>query len=251
MRARYASYRREGRILQKKGLISPRADLTRAKPSLAVRKRIESLKGILSGEQQAVVLPDVMRDKFRKAGRRIIGNKVIFDKKPNERIKKVRGEVILQGRLRERNGRRTRNDMFETVILPYGINDIEEFVEWLESNPERAERLLSSGTAFAFTFYGNHSRDTGDAEWLTEYLKAYLTSGKDAWENFTLIRLHKGQAWEGGLGYRRNKPSSSSANRSKRHYEKKSNQNKAYYQTHQRQIRKRQNQYYKDTRRKT
>lgn len=188
LRARYAPVRALAKKLQAKGLISPRANLSRAKPSLAVRKKALSLEGIFTGHQQAVEVTDVMASRFRKSGRRVIGRKVIFDKNPGQNVKKAKGEIVI-----EEPGQQ---GAFETVILPVSIKNLQAFIDWIETDPERLDAMMPPGTFFAFTYYGKNSREIGDARWLTDYLKRYADTGGKGFQHFVLVRVMHGSEWK-------------------------------------------------------
>ena len=220
LRAKYTNDRREGRLLQKKGLLSPRANLTRAKPSLAVRKKIASLQGIFNGTQQAVEITDVQRPKLKASGYRVIGRKVIFDKQPRQRFKRRRNEFILE----ENNiGRDGDHSAFETVMLPLDVRSLPDFAEWIRKDPDRFMALLPPGTAFAFSFHGHNSRQIfSDPLELADYLESYF-AGADAWQHFLLYRLINPGEWRGGTGQRNYKRKSGKQSNRSREY-------KRYYQ---------------------
>lgn len=228
IRARYASARREGRILQKKGLLSSRANLSKAKPSLAVRKKIDSLRGILTGTQQAVEITDVMAPRFKARGMRVIGNKVILDKQPEQKFVRRRSEIILRDTSRNTQ---TSGLSFETILIPIGIRSLQEFIDWIEDDPEKLQRMLPPGTAFAFTFHGHNSREIfPDALSLAEYLRNYLLAGQSSWQHFVLIRLIRPGDWVAGIG-RRNRRLKSSQDR-RQGIKSRSQEYKRYHQTH-------------------
>ena len=199
LRAKYANVRREGRILQKKGLISDRANLSKAKPSLAVRKKIASLGGLFNGTQQVVPITDVMRRRYKTAGYRVIGQNLILDKQPQQKFKRRRSEIILEDNNIRFGGQR---HAFETILLPLDIRTLPEFVEWIREDPEKLMALLPPGTAFAFTFHGHNSRQIfSDPLELADYLENYY-AGTDEWQHFLLYRLIRPHEWVSGTGQR-------------------------------------------------
>jgi hypothetical protein len=217
LRARYAEDRRKGKILQKKGLISARANLTRAKPSLAVRKKIASLEGVLDGRSQAVEITDVMAPKYKRAGYRVIGRKVILDKSPGQKFVRDKSDIILVDE--------GRTGGFESVLIPFDIRSIQQFVDWIREDPDQLMALLPPGTAFAFTYQGNNSRHIfTDPLELADYLEHYNPEG---WQHFVLYRLISPRDWIAGASKPRLKRSSQD-----RRYKasSKTGQNQRYYQ---------------------
>jgi len=219
LRAKYANARREGRILQKKGLLSPRANLSKARPSYRVRKKIASLSGIFDGTQQSVPITDVMKKRYKTAGYRVIGQNLILDKQPRQRFKRVKSEIILEEKDFEGG---TVRRAFETVLFPLDVRSLPGLVEWIREDPDRFMALLPPGTAFAFTFHGHNSRQIfSDPLELADYLETYA-AGEDAWQHFTMYRLINPAAWEGGRGKRKSFKRRSSKSRS--------NEYRKYYQ---------------------
>ena len=228
-------------MLQKKGLLSPRANLSKAKPNLAVRKKIASLSGIFNGRQQAVEVTDVMLPRYKKAGYRTIGRNVIFDKQPMQRFKRRRSEIILE-ETPVTGGQPER--AFETVMLPLDISSLQAFVEWIREDPDRFMAYLPPGTAFAFTFHGHNSRQIfSDPLELADYLEHYF-AGTDAWQHFLLYRLINPGAWVAGQG-RRNVSGNIKSRRGKK---SRSGEYKRYYQANIARKKKYNTEYYKRTR---
>lgn len=223
-----------GRLLQKKGLLSSHANLSKAKPSYLVRKKIHSLSGIFNGTQQALPVTDVMLPKYKAAGYRTIGRQVILDKQPRQRFVRRKSDIILEET--DRSGGPVQR-AFETILFPLDVRSLPGLVEWIREDPDRFMALLPPGTAFAFTFHGHNSRQIfSDPLELADYLETYF-AGTDAWQHFTMYRLINPAAWQAGLGHRKSFKRRSGKARSaeyKRYYqynkEKKRLANKKYYQ---------------------
>ena len=166
LRAKYAGARRDLSKLKAKGLISKRANLRKAKPSSALLKKLDRLGPVLTGHAQAVKLTPVQRKDFKEAGFPIYGKFTVFDKQPGEKIAINKNNEVVVKSPDNRPG-------FVQVILPVNVRNFAAFYEWITDKPEELDAMLSPYAYFGFSFYGNHSHNTGDAEWLREYLRHY------------------------------------------------------------------------------
>lgn len=193
--AKYAGARHDLSKLKAKGLISKRANLRRAKPSPALLKKLDMLKPVLSNHAQAVKMSPTQRREYKQAGRKVYGQYVVFDKSPETTIKlNKRGEVVLHSPF-NRPG-------FDQILLPVNVRNFDSFYQWITEHPEELDAMAGPFGYFGFTFYGNHARETGDGEWLREYLRHYKPLFHDgngvekaedanaAFQHLTLYRLN-------------------------------------------------------------
>ena len=194
---RYAYERKIGRMLVRKGLLSPRANISKGKPSSSVLKKIRSLEGIYTGSQQEVYLPTVLRNRYIGAGYRVIGKKVIIAKQPDQKIVKRGDELLIVSP--------TDHAAFETIIFPMTVATIGEFVDWIDEDPWRAQQFLPPGTDFAFTYYGNNSKrifPLAGPSWvpdtMADWLKHYPQDNEEKWQNMVIVRLIDASKWTAG-----------------------------------------------------
>jgi hypothetical protein len=152
------------------GLISSKADTTRAKPSLAVRKKTAELSGIFNQTQEVVAVGPKTAAKYRSAGKIVIGNRVIIDKQPSEKVFRNRqGEIeIVDTFIGGGVGA-----FYSQIILPVNVRNFKDFYDWIVAHPDELDAMAGPGGAFGFSFYGNNSLETGNADWLIDYLKHY------------------------------------------------------------------------------
>lgn len=171
IRKRYAPIRATARKLQRKGLISSRADLSRAKPSLSVRKKAAALRGVTTGFQEAVTVGPATAKRYREAGFKVVGRKVIIEKTPEETLtRNRRGEIEM---------RNPWGNPFTQIILPVNMRNLPAFRSALHDHTEEFQKMAGPGGYFGFSFYGNKSYETGDAQWLASYLDLYESLWED------------------------------------------------------------------------
>lgn len=179
LRSKYSAVRTDLKKLRRLGLVSQRANLDKARPSLALRRKAESFQALLSGEQQLVRVPRSKAKEFESIGYRNtsrgllvpvhLGEKAQYRAAGYRRGRYVpeQGLVIVPPIDSPQNG-------LVRIILPIDLNTYAAFDEWID-NPERLERLKpqGSGIFFGFTFMGNRSLGTGDAQWVRDELRHY------------------------------------------------------------------------------
>jgi hypothetical protein len=165
-RAKYAVQRHRLSQLKKMGLISPKANLMRDKPSAALLAKERRLRHVFTGFAQPVKLsPKATRD-YRDQGYPTYNGYLVIDKQPGEKVKVGKNDELILTSKYNRPG-------FEQIILPANVRNWPAFHKWITEHHEELQALVGPFGYFGFTFYGNPSRLTGDAEWLIGWLEHY------------------------------------------------------------------------------
>lgn len=175
---KYASARKELRVLQSKGLVAKSANLSKPRPSLALRKKLETLRPVLTGEVQAVRVPASKAKDFASSGYRVLNNRVLVPTVKGETAKYVpsryvRGKYVTNDTIRITNEKGSPTGYLERILIPLDFEHFKQFNEWLQADPNRLQSLLPADAIIGFTYFGNRSRETGDAHWLASYLLKY------------------------------------------------------------------------------
>lgn len=169
-RQKYANVRSDLSKLKAKGLISPKANLRKAMPSLALRKKAEILRPVLEGKAQAVRLPKATRADFKEAGYNTVRGQTIIPKNVNQKVKvnnAGRPEII-----EYREGKAVKSP-YTVIILPADVSNFSAFYKRLTDDPTWLQKMLGRDGYVGFTFWGHNSLEVGTAEWLADYLKHY------------------------------------------------------------------------------
>jgi len=175
---KYASARKELRVLRSKGLVSPRANLSKAKPSSALLKKLEALRPVITGDVQAVRVPRSKAKEYSSSGYKVINNRVLVPVQPGENAtyrpsRYVRGKYVTNDTIRVTGEKGTTRQYLERILIPLDFQHFQEFNAWLQEDPDRLQRLLPDDAIIGFTYFGNRSQETGDAHWLAQYLQHY------------------------------------------------------------------------------
>lgn len=168
-RAKYSSARKDLSKLKHKGLVSPRANLRRAKPSSGLLKKLEILRPVLEGKAEAVKLKPAVRRDYKEAGYFTTRGFTVIHKNPYERV------TISQEGLPELKPKtiKTGEHYLRRIVLPANVRRGDKFREWLLNDYAALEKLAPNGALFAFTFKGYNSRDVKTADEMFEYLTHY------------------------------------------------------------------------------
>jgi len=168
-RAKYAPQRAALSKLKAKGLISPKANLRKAKPSSGLLKKLELLKPVLSGNAQAVKLSPKQRADYEEAGFTTTRGFTLIRKNANERV-----VVDSSGRPEVKPISSKVKELYRRIVLPANVQRFDRFTDWVEANPAEFEALVGGPSAqIGFTYDGHQSRRfMGPAE-IREYLKNY------------------------------------------------------------------------------
>ena len=187
-RAKYAPQRAALSKLKAKGLISPKANLRKAKPSSGLLKKLELLKPVLSGNAQAVKLSPKQRADYKEAGFTTTRGFTLIRKNANERV-----VVDKKGRVEIKPVKPKFNPLYRRIVLPANVQRFDKFSNWIEQNPEQFETLVGGPSAqIGFTFDGHQSRRFMGPGEIREYLKHYnpiFGGGNDREEEFKNLEL--------------------------------------------------------------
>lgn len=168
-RAKYSGARKDLSKLKRKGLVSPRANLRRAKPSSGLLKKLEILRPVLEGRAEAVKLPRNVRADYKDAGYFTTRGLTVVTKNPFERVVVSKEELPeLKPRILKKGASYLRK-----IVLPVNVRRGDKFRDWLENDYHNLEKLAPDGALFAFTFKGYNSRDVKTADEMFEYLTHY------------------------------------------------------------------------------
>jgi len=167
LRQKYSTVRHELSILKSKGLISKSANLKKAKPSLSLRKKAEILRPIIEDRAQAIQLPKQSRSLYKAAGYQTTHGYTIVPKQPNEK-------VVVDKMNRPEIRRKVGSTYYTKVHLPVNMRNFASFYEALKDDHTILDRMTGiKNPRYGFTFFGSNSLETGDSEWLIEYLQHY------------------------------------------------------------------------------
>lgn len=172
-RAKYAPARRELSKLKTKGLISPRANLRKDKPSSGLLKKLEVLRPVLTGQAEAVKLPPKQRRDFKDAGFTTTQGFTVFPKGKGERVKVSKEglpELIPAPRP---EGGTYGAPFMRRIYLPANVRNAHDFERFLINNPNGYDGVGGPGSLIAFTYFGNRSREVRPWEKLYDYLLTY------------------------------------------------------------------------------
>lgn len=168
-RAKYSGARKELSKLKSKGLVSPLANLRRAKPSSGLLRKLEILRPVLEGKAAPIKLKPQIRRDYRDAGYFTTRGFTVIPKNPYELV-----HVSKEG-LPELKPKtiKTGDHYLRRIVLPVNVRRGDRFRDWLENDYKSLEKLAPNGALFAFTFKGYNSRDVKTADEMFEYLTHY------------------------------------------------------------------------------
>lgn len=165
------SFRHSVALLKKKGLVSKRVDARSQKPTKYMRAKVRKLSDVLSGHAVAIKLKPSVLKQYREAGGfNIVNRRLAVSKELLEEGTTRGGLPILKKRVGQGG--------IERLILPYGSDNILQFIEDAIREPDHFNKMKYPEEYFTFKYRGNYSRQMFDnAEWLADYMSHYDPSG--------------------------------------------------------------------------
>lgn len=193
--SKYKEVRRQLRSLQKKGLVSKQANLSKPKPSYSLRRKAADMRRVLEGSATGVYVPKNIQHAYKEAGFKIVNGQIIIEHDVGEKPvyePKYKNIVIKHPRGKPR--------YIMEVKLPINM-DFQSFYDRLTSDYKWLENMAPKGAIFGFTYFGARSLEAGDAQWLSEYIVHYSTFydpswDKEAWQNLVIYAFDRDQDWE-------------------------------------------------------
>lgn len=180
--------------LKKLGAVSKRTDARKQLPTKYMTSKVKKLSDVLEGRAVLVeehkLRPDILGE-YQRTGRRVNRRQVV-PIEPGERLHVRRGMPELEREIARTSERRI---VQRRVILPIGVENLEEFITDLRRRPEKwaSDRGHYPPWVFGFTIYGNRSHQLfADPETLADELEKYIDHIDDtseAWEHFELYAI--------------------------------------------------------------
>lgn len=193
-------------VLRRKGLISPKLHVKDIRQTRYRKRQLKDLSGILTGELAAVKAPPKAVKEFRKQGARIIRGRILVAKAPEEIAQVIKGiltehVITLHRQLRD-------GYVSERLILPVKYSSLRSFIQGIQENPERFDKLKNAIDQFAFQIGGNNTYHNAfnNMRELADYIERYESflewaeehPDEDASDILSLHRIRLGYKLDAG-----------------------------------------------------
>ena len=183
--------------LKRKGLVSKQVDARRAVPTRALKAALKQFDDVLTKEARVFKLPTQFVEGYKNAGYRVKNKRVVLREGeyvvPSGKEKGVIKSVAQKGH----------GPTITIRSFPYAPHTIDEFIELVNSDPERFH--LENNEQWGFRFFGYNSRKYFDNfQEMIETIHAY-NSIEAAYDNpdhmselvanFEIVRIDPSQPW--------------------------------------------------------
>lgn len=182
-------FRSEVARLKKAGLINPKIDARKQKPTRYMQQKIKRLKDVIEGERVSVKVDKVTAARYKASGFFVFNDRVVVSKDRRElaSVDKYSGLIRLQ--------RIDKLLPFEKVVMPYGIGNMDQFLEEASKSPPDPKIWAAKKNPtdyWAFTYYGNNSLVSyPDLGLLGEFLSQYRTADEpQTFQHLVLYRTN-------------------------------------------------------------
>lgn len=185
-------FRSQVAALKRAGLIDPKTDARKAKPTPALSRAISRYDDVLSGKATAVKVKPSTARRYRKAGWETArGNRVIQGHLAGQ---KVRIDESLPPGAPESIKIVNPISGIERVMLPVGPDETAQF---LQDNPEIVESLKTGRQRWGFTVDGYPSITTFPSlERLLDYVRHYKPRAGFRPSNLVIYRVRNEKSWQ-------------------------------------------------------
>lgn len=189
--AELKAFRHKVSQLKKLGGVSNRVDARKQQPTRYMRKKVEKLAPVLSGEavlvQRKKLRPDILADYERTHQR--AGRMVLIPKDKAEKLHVRKGMPEFDRVLASNEKRHV---VQRRIPLPIDIQNVDDFIDDLRNNPERWAKKRGGYPPwlFAFKIHGGKSRQLFvEPEMLADDLEKYAEIFEDFWDTFELFAI--------------------------------------------------------------
>lgn len=199
--SRIREFRHKVALLKKAGLLTlpkgldARSIQPQGKTGKRVQKLIDKFDDVISNKATPVTVSPSEAKRWKKAGKIVVDNKVIVPHAATERVRKERGEIIIES---------TRAGI-SRIQIPVPFSNLDKFLRDIQTNAKTINAMKRRNEYFGFRFFGNNSSQIyTNVQALIDDLAAYQSvmaantraKQQQIYQNLEIVRIGTPDDWE-------------------------------------------------------